>query len=133
MARRYAILGAALGLGVTLAAVGVSACYDVPKPACGFRCGPAGECPDDYTCNAADGRCHLNGSEPMVCGVVVDAAVDARVDAPRDAPVDAPFDAPPDAPIDAPPDAPVDAPIDAPTDAPVDAPPDAPPDAPDEG
>lgn len=43
-------------------------CYDVPRPACGFVCGPAGECPSGYTCNSADDRCHLDGSPPsMVC------------------------------------------------------------------
>lgn len=76
-----------------------TACYDVPRPACGFRCGPAQECPESYTC-ASDGRCHLNGSDPsLVCGTV-DAAVQDGDDA-----LDAPPDAPPDGSIDAPGDA----------------------------
>jgi hypothetical protein len=70
-----------------------AACYDEPRPVCGFRCGPAQECPESYTC-AADGRCHLNGSDPnLVCGTI-DAAVPDAFDAPE-------LDAPPDAPGDA--------------------------------
>ncbi len=72
-------------------------CYDVPRPACGFRCGPDEACPEGYTCNGADGRCHLNGSSPsLVCGTV-----DARLDGPPD-PLDAPADAGVDAAADAP-------------------------------
>lgn len=44
-------------LAFALAAVG---CYDVPKPDCGFRCGPDQACPADYTCRL-DGLCLLNG------------------------------------------------------------------------
>lgn len=60
-------------------------CYDLPEPQCGFRCGPDGACPDDYTCNPSDGRCHLNSAPAsLVCGTVdaavpADAAVDATV------------------------------------------------------
>ncbi|HEU0036508.1 MAG TPA: hypothetical protein VFQ53_38110 [Kofleriaceae bacterium] len=109
-------LGIALGSTILVALVGlVPGCYDLPKPACGFRCGPAGECPEDYACNAEDGRCHLSGSPAMVCGTI-DAGIDGGIDAPDDA-IDAPPDAPPDAPIDAPPDAPIDAAIDAAIDA----------------
>lgn len=77
-------------------------CYDVPRPECGFRCGPSEACPEDYTCNVADGRCHLNGSSPsLVCGTVDAPAADAPVaDAPPDAGVDAAADAPvADAPV----------------------------------
>jgi hypothetical protein len=69
-------------------------CYDVPRPECGFRCGPSEACPEDYTCNGADGRCHLNGSSPqLVCGTVAPLS-DASRDAPTDAGVDAAADAP---------------------------------------
>ena len=76
------------------------ACYDEPKPACGFRCGPAQECPDGYTC-ADDGRCHRTGSDPtLVCGSI-DAAIPDSPDGPEI------FDALPDAPSDALTDAPI--------------------------
>lgn len=70
-----------LGIGLAVLAIAIAAavtgCYDVPKPDCGFRCGPAAECPEDYTC-AADGRCHLDGSSPsLLCGSPVDAGIDA--------------------------------------------------------
>ncbi|HEY4242094.1 MAG TPA: hypothetical protein VGM88_19885 [Kofleriaceae bacterium] len=49
----------------------VAACYTVPEPACGFRCGTNGECPDHYSCGAmnicvlddapADTTCGLDG------------------------------------------------------------------------
>lgn len=92
--RRYVFLGIALGLAALVlgGVLSISACYDVPTPACGFRCGPAGECPDDYTCNMQIGRCILNGSTP-ICGGVPDAGVDADEDAPPDVPLDAPPDA----------------------------------------
>jgi hypothetical protein len=37
-------------------------CYTEPQPDCGFICGPGGACPGNYTCNAADNRCHLDGT-----------------------------------------------------------------------
>ena len=76
-------LGALLaGAMFSLALLG---CYDIPKPQCGFRCGPDKACPEDYTCNDEDGRCHLNGAPPsLVCGTV-DAGVDGATDAPVDA------------------------------------------------
>ncbi|MBL9016908.1 MAG: Ig-like domain-containing protein, partial [Myxococcales bacterium] len=52
------------------------ACYDVPQPVCGFVCGAGGACPDDYTCNPADNRCHLNGSPPTTCPGGADAGID---------------------------------------------------------
>jgi hypothetical protein len=128
MMRRYVYLGVALGLVLALAGVLFVACYEVPQPACGFRCGALGECPADYACQS-DGRCHLNGSAPMVCGVIDASDIDAAPDAPDAGETffDSP-DAPDDAAIDAPIDAAIDAAIDAPTDAPDDAPDDAPPD-----
>jgi hypothetical protein len=83
MARRY------LWLGVALASVlALPACYDVPQPNCGFRCGPGGACPERYVCSNADGICHLDTAPATLrCGTI-DASVP-----------DAPFDgAPPDAP-----------------------------------
>ena len=129
--RRYVCLGVALGFVLTFIGgiFALPACYDLPRPVCGFRCGALGECPEDYTCGD-DSRCHLNGSAPMVCGTPdapdLDAAVDV-IDGPPDTPDDA-IDAPPDAEIDAAIDAAVDAPADADIDAPADAPDDAPPD-----
>jgi plastocyanin len=114
MSRRGAYFGLALG-GVTAIAAIIVACYDEPKPDCGFRCGPSGACPDDYTCGP-DKRCRLNGTSPSLACGTIDAGTDAPADAegsdaegldgPRDAPLDAPPDTPLDAPsIDAPPDA----------------------------
>lgn len=70
---------------VALAASLLVGCYDVPQPACGFACGPNGECPTSYTCNAADGQCHLNGSSPsLVCWALDAGAGDAAIDVPAD-------------------------------------------------
>ena len=92
-------VGAAAALFVGLTGAVIVACYDLPKPDCGFVCGPDNACPSSYTC-ADDHYCHRVGApEGPIC---------APPDGPR--PVDAPPDAPPDAPIDAPPDAPIDAP-----------------------
>jgi hypothetical protein len=95
MGRRIAYLGLAAALCLALVA-GLSVtpgCYDVPQPVCGFFCGSGGACPDDYTCNPADNRCHLNGSAPQVCLPLIDAGpidmpadtigVDVMVDAPN--------------------------------------------------
>ena len=75
----------ALALSALLSCA-LPACYDVPQPQCGFRCGPDGACPEDYTCSPADGRCHLDGSPAsLVCAAsdagVDDAAPDATPDA----------------------------------------------------
>jgi len=51
-------------------------CYDLPKPECGFACGPARECPSDYTCNTAVNRCQLDGTTPT-CAAALDAGMDA--------------------------------------------------------
>jgi hypothetical protein len=81
--RRRLRLALAVGALLSLALPG---CYDVPRPECGFRCGPDEACPEDYTCNPSDGRCHLDGAPPsLVCGPVdppIDAATDAATDAP---------------------------------------------------
>jgi hypothetical protein len=90
-----------------LAGTIAAACYTIPRPDCGFVCGPGDACPDGYTC-ADDHRCHRNGAPPdLVCATVdaplpIDASPDAAVDAAVDAPVDAPDDAMIDAAIDAP-------------------------------
>lgn len=55
-------------------------CYDVPEPACGFVCGPSGECPASYTCNAADNYCHHDDAPPSLVCAPPDAAIDAFVD-----------------------------------------------------
>jgi hypothetical protein len=118
------VIAARLGLVIGLAAVaaalaGAPACYHKFEPTCGFVCGPAGVCPDDYSC-FADNHCHLDGTAAdQLCGF--DAAVDAPPDAVPDAPPDAPPDAHPDAPPDAHPDAPPDAHPDAALDAAIDA------------
>lgn len=54
----------------------LASCYDVPKPACGFRCGGDGSCPASYAC-ADDGYCHANGSSPSLTCPLVDAGIDA--------------------------------------------------------
>jgi hypothetical protein len=76
----------ALALAFTMAAgalpwLALPACYDVPQPDCGFRCGPDGACPEDYTCSTTDGRCHLNGTPAsLVCGSAAgDAGIDAQL------------------------------------------------------
>lgn len=121
-------LGAALALGGALAAAIIPACYEIPRPACGFLCGPGGACPDGYSC-AADMYCHRNDTAPDLVCTSSDAAL--PVDATSaDAPVDAIDAAAPDAAIDAAaPDAAIDAAAaDAAIDAaPIDAPDDAPP------
>ncbi len=55
--------------------VALTGCYDLPKPECGFACGPAGECPSSYACNAAVDRCQLVGSSPSCDRANVDAGV----------------------------------------------------------
>ncbi|MBA3461288.1 MAG: Ig-like domain-containing protein [Deltaproteobacteria bacterium] len=97
MGRRIAYLGLATALCLALVA-GLSVtpgCYDVPQPVCGFFCGSGGACPDDYTCNTSDNRCHLNGSAPTTCLPLLDGGpidmpdsigIDVMVDAPNAAP-----------------------------------------------
>jgi hypothetical protein len=72
MGRRFVAAGLCLGVIIALG-IGI-ACYDPPRPACGFICGNGGACPDDYHC-ATDNRCHLNGTPAtLTCGI--DAAID---------------------------------------------------------
>jgi hypothetical protein len=91
---RLAPLGIALALLVALTGAIVAACYEVPRPDCGFLCGPDGACPDGYSC-ASDGHCHRNGASPSLVCAAPDAPlpVDARPDAMADAPDDAPAEA----------------------------------------
>ena len=98
---------------VTMAVALAMACYRVPTPTCGFRCGPDGECPTDYTCSSLEDRCHRNGTDPTFrCDTdepqddrAIRRFFDAPVDSPNDAGSDAPNDAPNDAGVDAMPDA----------------------------
>jgi hypothetical protein len=60
MARSVARLAAKALCCAVVIGLGLTGCYDVPKPACGFQCGANLECPDDYTCTR--GRCILDGS-----------------------------------------------------------------------
>lgn len=102
-----------IALLVVLGGAIVAACYDVPTPDCGFRCGPDSACPDNYTC-ASDHHCHRIGTPAnLVCSTPdaavpngSDAAVDGASDTMSDAPVDAMVDAPVDAPVDVMDDAP---------------------------
>ena len=101
-------LGIALTLLVALSGAIVAACYEVPRPACGFVCGPDGACPDGYTC-ASDDVCHLAGAPDSLVCPHPDAALpaDARPDAAPDVAPDMAPDmaiASPDAPVDMPPD-----------------------------
>jgi hypothetical protein len=121
-------LGVAVALLLALAGAIVVACYDVPRPDCGFLCGPGGVCPDDYTC-ADNHRCRRTGAPATLVCPNPDADIpddhDAAVDAAPEAGPDAPPDALPDGPEVAP-DALPDALPDATTDAPQDAADDAP-------
>ena len=53
--------------------VAPAGCYSEPRPACGFVCGEGASCPGGYTCNAADNRCHLDGTS-VQCDSGIDAA-----------------------------------------------------------
>lgn len=107
--RRFVYLGLALGMTVAFGG-GVAvlpACYNVPRPSCGFHCGPGGACPADYTCSSLETRCHLNGTDPsMLCDSVdgsdspIDSPIDTAIDAAIDAPIDTAIDSSIDAPID---------------------------------
>ena len=124
-------LGVAIALLVALAGAIVVACYDVPRPDCGFLCGPCGACPDGYTC-ADTNRCQRIGAPAGLVCPNPDASLPDDQDAAIDAPADGALDGPPDGPPDALPDAAVpDAVPDSTTDAVPDAP-DAPQDAADD-
>jgi len=116
--------GIALAVWAAVIALGAmfSACYDVPRPNCGFACGPGGACPDGYGC-AADRYCHRIGAPADLVCMAPDAlmAVDAAGDGRRDAAGGPAPDASRDAAIDATADAAVNAPQDAAGDAAGDA------------
>lgn len=78
MGRRIAYLGLAIALcfGLLGTLTLTQGCYDVPQPVCGFVCGAGGACPDDYTCNTADNRCHLTGAPATTCLGGADAGID---------------------------------------------------------
>lgn len=61
-------------VGLCLAALSLGACFETPTVDIAFRCGPAGECPDNYECRD-DGCCHLIGSSTSVTCNLPDAAV----------------------------------------------------------
>lgn len=68
------------GLALAIA----SGCYRPMQPACGFICGPAAACPDDYTCNSRDSRCHRNDTSPtMLCQRLIDAGPPHDMRVPR--------------------------------------------------
>ena len=115
---RLVPLGVAVALAVVLAGAIIVACYEIPKPDCGFLCGPGGACPEGYTCGDNQ-RCRRVGAPtPLVC-----PNPDAGLTEDLDAALDAPADAVPDGPQDSPVDAASDAADDAPTGASSDAPP----------
>lgn len=68
----------------TMSIAAACACYTPPEPACGFICGPQGECPADYTCAAADRRCHRDGTTET-CPSGIDAAAGDAPGSARDA------------------------------------------------
>lgn len=118
MSGRLQSLGVALSLTGALVGAIIAACYEIPRPACGFQCGPAGACPDGYRC-AEDMYCHRNDTPSDLVCTRADAplpvdATGADADGSADAPIDAPIDAPTDADLDASDDAAIDALIDAP-------------------
>jgi hypothetical protein len=102
---RLRSLGVALGAALTLAGAIITACYEIPRPACGFLCGPGDACPDGYSC-AGDMYCHRNDTPPDLTCTRPDAplpadATGADARATADAAIDAGEDAAPDALIDA--------------------------------
>jgi hypothetical protein len=118
---RLRSLGVALGAALALVGAIITACYEIPRPACGFLCGPGSACPDGYRC-AADMYCHRNDTPSDLTCTRPDAALPAdATSADAAASADATADAAAsDAGEDAAPD---DAPTDAPDDAAIDAPP----------
>lgn len=129
MSGRLRSLGIALGTTLALCGAIIAACYEIPRPACGFLCGPADACPDGYSC-AADMYCHRNDTPSDLMCTRADAPLpaDANPDgASADATIDAPIDAGGDAAGSAVDGAAIDAVLDATDDAGADAAIDAPP------
>ena len=63
---------------IAVAALVLAGCYDLPHPVCGFACAASATvCPDSYTCNSQDNRCHLNGYADVSCQSVPDLPNDA--------------------------------------------------------
>ena len=50
---------------ILLATLALAACYDIPRPECGFVCGANNACPDGYTCGL--GVCRLDTGTPFFC------------------------------------------------------------------
>ncbi|HLL24795.1 MAG TPA: Ig-like domain-containing protein [Kofleriaceae bacterium] len=57
---------------VVAVALVLAGCYDVPKPDCGFRCGPDRECPEEYVCGS-DNRCRREGTDVTLTCATPDA------------------------------------------------------------
>jgi hypothetical protein len=56
------VLGRLAHAAIIIGLGALGGCYSPPEPDCGFVCGSNGECPDDYTCDAAEHICHRNGA-----------------------------------------------------------------------
>lgn len=72
---------ARIAYAIATVVVALAGCYDVPRPECGFTCGPPaveggeGTCPDGYVCfTSVDNRCH-RVSPPFTDTCPGDAAV----------------------------------------------------------
>jgi len=72
---RIRSFGAALALALGVAGAAFAGCFSPQQPACAFSCGPAGECPADYTCGADD-LCHRNDGVGQCLLAPQDAAAD---------------------------------------------------------
>lgn len=60
-------------LRLSMAIALLAGCYDPPQPQCGFRCGPASECPSGYVCGS-DNHCRTEGTPESVVCATPDAA-----------------------------------------------------------
>jgi hypothetical protein len=62
-----------LARSLAVGALVLAGCYSVPTPVCGFACASQDTvCPDGYTCNSTDNRCHLDGYRTTQCPDVPD-------------------------------------------------------------
>jgi hypothetical protein len=73
-----------LALAVAVAAAVVAGCFSPQQPACAFSCGPAGECPTDYTCGG-DGLCHRDDGVGQCLLAPQDGGQDSSDDSSDDA------------------------------------------------